>query len=260
MVEPRAQIELGRIARLRALLALGRFTVVRLQALQSRFDLAIALGQLRAAEIEGIQRLLQRKQMLGAPTALQAGGDLVGTGLHAHVAQRGQGVSVALTGHDGAQDRLARDAGHVGDDGGQLDVHLHQRFLHVLHAARLGAQDGATLAHQGAQRAHRVARAEGSAQQAVAHQLLQPLAVQDIALAAGHVLDVLRVDQQHREAARVEQLEERDPIDTGGLHGHGVDAALGKGGPITSSALQISANPHKRLLCGVNANSAIPQD
>lgn len=54
--QPRAQVELGRIARLRALLALGRFTVVRLQALQSRFDLAVALGQVRAAEVEGIER------------------------------------------------------------------------------------------------------------------------------------------------------------------------------------------------------------
>jgi hypothetical protein len=35
-----------------------------------------------------------------------------------------------------------------------------------------------------------------------------------------------RVDQQHREAARVEQLEQGYPVHAGGLHGHRVNAAL----------------------------------
>ena len=52
-----------------------------------------------------------------------------------------------------------------------------------------------------AQHAHRVAGAERTPQQAVAHELLQPLAVQHVGLAARDVLDVARVDQQHREAA-----------------------------------------------------------
>ena len=33
-----------------------------------------------------------------------------------------------------------------------------------------------------------------------------------------------RVDQQHLEAARLEDLKERDPIDAGGFHGDGGDA------------------------------------
>ena len=39
-----AKIELGRVARAAALLALGRLAVMSLQALQLRFDLAVALG------------------------------------------------------------------------------------------------------------------------------------------------------------------------------------------------------------------------
>jgi hypothetical protein len=224
--QPRAQIELRRVARLRALLALGRFGLAGLQRLQLRLDLGVALGQLRAAEVEGRQRLLQSKQVLASPVALQAGGDLVGAGLDAHVAQRSQCVPVALAGDDGTQDGLAAGAGHVGDDGGQLDVHLHQRLLHVLHRARLRAQDRRALAHQGAQRAHRVTGAERAAQQAVAHELLQPLAVEHVGLAPRHVLHMPRVDQQHGEAACVEQLERRDPVHAGGLHRHRVDAAL----------------------------------
>ncbi len=68
----RAQIELGRIASPAALLAFGRLAVMNLQTLQLRFDLLVALGKLRAHEVERTQRLLERKQVSGPPIALQA--------------------------------------------------------------------------------------------------------------------------------------------------------------------------------------------
>ncbi len=52
-----------------------------------------------------------------------------------------------------------------------------------------------------------------------------PLAVQHVGLAPRDVLDVARVDQQHGEAARLQQLEQRDPVHAGGFHGDGVDPA-----------------------------------
>jgi len=36
---------------------------------------------------------------------------------------------------------------------------------------------------------------------------------------------VARIDQQHREAARLQQLEQGDPVHAGGFHGDGVDPA-----------------------------------
>ena len=84
--------------------------------------------------------------MLGAPVALQALGDLVGAGADAHVLHRAQHLAIALAGDDGAQDLLARLAHHVGDDVGELDVHLRERLLHVLHVAALAAQQHAALA------------------------------------------------------------------------------------------------------------------
>ena len=49
---------------------------------------------------------------------------------------------------------LTRDTHHVGDDGGELDVHLHQGLLPVLlHRAALRAQEGRALALERAQRA-----------------------------------------------------------------------------------------------------------
>jgi hypothetical protein len=44
-------------------------------------------------------------------------------------------------------------------------------------------------------------------------ELLDPLTVQDIALAARDVPELSRIDEPHREAARGEELEERNPID-----------------------------------------------
>ena len=95
-----------------------------LQALQLQLDLGVALGQLRAYEVERPQRLLEREQVLGAPVALQALGDLVDAGAHAHVLHRAQHLAVTLAGDAGAQDLLAGLAPQVGQDVGQLAVHL----------------------------------------------------------------------------------------------------------------------------------------
>ena len=64
-----AQIELRRIARAPTLLAIGRFTVVRLQTLELLLNFAFALAQLRADEVELCQRLLEREQVFGSPVS-----------------------------------------------------------------------------------------------------------------------------------------------------------------------------------------------
>ena len=57
-------------------------------------------------------------------------------------------------------------------------------------------------------------------------QLLQPLAIQHVGRAARHVLHLPRIDQLDLEAALGQQLEQRNPVDPGGFHDHGVNAAL----------------------------------
>jgi len=106
---------------------------MKLQTLQVRFDLLVALAQLRAYEVERSQRLLERKHVFAPPIAQQALGDFVDAGVDAHVLHRAQRQPVAFSGHDGAQDLLARLAHNVGDDVGELDIHLRERLLHVLH-------------------------------------------------------------------------------------------------------------------------------
>jgi len=49
-------------------------------------------------------------------------------------------------------------------------------------------------------------------------QLLEPLRIIDIGLPSGHRLHIPRIDQQDLKPARFEQLEDRNPIDPGGLH------------------------------------------
>nr|WP_305335657.1 hypothetical protein [Hydrogenophaga sp.] len=163
-------------------------------------------AQVGAAEVKRIQGLLQGNEVLGAPTALQALGNLVLAGADARVPELGQSQAIALTGDDGAQDRLPRLASHVGDHVDQLDVYRGQGLLYVRHEAAQAAQQHGALAAERAQHADLLGRAEGTVQQTKAHELLQPLAVQHIALAAGDVLDMADVDRQHGEAARFEQF------------------------------------------------------
>jgi hypothetical protein len=53
---------------------------------------------------------------------------------------------------------------------------------------------------------------------------LEPLAVGDVALSAGHVLYVAGVHELYLESVLFEDLEGRDPINPCGLHGDRGDA------------------------------------
>jgi hypothetical protein len=46
-------------------------------------------------------------------------------------------------------------------------------------------------------------------------ELLDPLAIEDVRLAAGDVLDVAGVDEKDLEAALFEDIIDRDPVDAG---------------------------------------------
>jgi hypothetical protein len=121
-------------------------------------------------------------------------------------------VRIALPVDDRSNDGLSGHPDHIAQDFGQLQVHLHQCLLHALYLARLLLQQRVAMPHHGAQHAHFVGRPIGSREQPVAHQLLQPLAVQHIGLAPWYVLHMPRVHQIHCKATPLEQLIERDPV------------------------------------------------
>ena len=59
--QPRAQIELRRVAGTGCLLALGGFAIVSVQQVQLGLDLGVALRQLRGAEVERVSRFFHRE-------------------------------------------------------------------------------------------------------------------------------------------------------------------------------------------------------
>jgi hypothetical protein len=74
-------------------------------------------------------------------------------------------------------------------------------------------------------------------------EILKPLAVGDIRLAAGHVLDVARVDEAHLQSPCLENLQERDPEHPGRLHRDRADATrlkpVGQGIEILRERLEL---------------------
>ena len=124
---------------------------------------------------------------------------------------------------DDLRPSLARD---VADHMLELHIHLGQRFLHVLDmVGRVLHQHGA-LAQVAPQPSYLRPGPEGSRQQSVGVQLLQPLAVQHVSLPTGHVLDAPRVHQHHLKSPLFQHPEQRYPVHPGGFHHHGLHSAL----------------------------------
>src|SRR5437016_14642126 len=75
-------------------------------------------------------------------------------------------------------------------------------------------------------------------------QLLDPLAIKYIRLAAGDVLNVARIYQLYFEPTTLEQFEQRDPVNTSRFHGHGSDATLlqpsGQGLEVSSESTKLA--------------------
>ncbi len=88
-----------------------------------------------------------------------------------------------------------------------------------------------------------VGGAEAPAQEAQDVEVAEPFAVRDITLAAREVLHVTRVDENHLETARVEDLEDGNPVDAGRFHRHVGHATRGE--PI-GEAVQIGREGGKR--------------
>ncbi len=140
----------------------------------------------------------------------------------------GERAGIALPAEDRPDDRQAGHPGDVADDVGQLQVHLLEGLLHVLNMVGGVGHEHRALAEIAAQHADLVIGPEGGGQQAKGVELLDPLAVEDVGLAARHALQLPRVDESDLEAALAEELEEGDPVHAGGLHRHGLDVAAGE--------------------------------
>src|SRR5439155_15719721 len=89
----------------------------------------IALGHLLLAEFVTILFLLQHKQQIFLPAALQTPCNLLLTRLHPKITKRSQLTRIAFACQNGLDDRLPGHSADVAQHVRQLDIHLHQRLL-----------------------------------------------------------------------------------------------------------------------------------
>ena len=115
--------------------------------------------------------------------------------------------------------------GFGGDDVLKLDIHEGEGVLHVEDVASGLMDEPCPLADERAKEDDLVVRAESRSEQADGVQVLDPLAITDVALEARNLLERAGIDKEDFEAAAFEEVEERDPEAFGGLHGDGCDSA-----------------------------------
>ena len=142
----------------------------------------------------------QQKTLVGTYAAGNCSlktGTLVPKAALSQVRQR-RGVTGA--GYHRRQNGPAGGPQHVAGNITQFDVCALQRLLEPICLSCPLAHQGGAIARQFAQLALRSIWHEAWTQQPMAKQVSDPLAVLNIGLPTGHLLDVLRVGQHQREA------------------------------------------------------------
>jgi hypothetical protein len=132
---------------------------------------------------------------------------------------------VALTRQHGLHHRQTCGSCDIAADVGPLDVHLLERFWHVLNVDCCRLHETLAMSPKGPESTDGLRGAVGGAQKAYSMKVWPPLAIGDVGLAARHVLDLTGVDQAHPAAAVFQDLQERNPENARGLHRHGFHAA-----------------------------------
>ena len=102
--------------------------------------------------------------MLLTPVSGQCGSDLGLRGMAAPITMGGEDGRVSFTRNHGADDPHPGFARHIGHHVIELDVHLHQRLLHMLDVRRTVVEQALALAQIGAQRGQLALRSEAGAQ------------------------------------------------------------------------------------------------
>jgi hypothetical protein len=197
----------------------------RLEGAEAGLDLGVAEPDLLLVEVEERDLLAQDEHMLVPVATGERGRDLLLRGLATVVPVAGELDGVGVAGGDVAEDGHARGPGEVADDVVELQVHEGQGLLHALDVGGRGRDELIAMPHERPDRRDLGRRAEAAPQESEGVELLDPLTVQDVRLAARDALDVEGVDEQNLEAAVLEDLEQGDPVDPGRLHGDGGDAA-----------------------------------
>ncbi len=220
-----SQVELGLIGASPFAGRQGRLRVINtvVQTLQIRLNLVITGLDLSLVKAIGLHSLRQHEQMLGSVIAFQGLGDAIGAASDAMILEGGQLLPVTLTCKNRIDDAQPGLSGDIAYDLMQLDIHLFQGLLHLLHLGSCITDEAVPMAPVGTQHTDLVVGTKGGRKQAKGVQLLEPLTVLHVAFATRHILDVARIDQVNLKAIAFQNLEQGHPIDAGRFDGHRVD-------------------------------------
>jgi hypothetical protein len=227
--ESRAGIAPGR-GGLRGSASLGRQGVaVALvgKGLEMGVDLWIADGELLVREGRECDGLASGQQVRGAPGALPRLRDVVRIVVAVRVAQRREGLWIALARHESFDNGHAGGAGDVTDAVGACEGHLRQGLWPVLH--RLGSRGAqpVAVAPGATQHAALRRRPPGASEQPVGRQALPPLASKGSGCGpSGSALDVAGINQQDLETTRLPERAHGHPGDAGRCHRDRGDTAV----------------------------------
>lgn len=186
-------------------------------------DASVTDVDLLVVELVQSDDLLEREEVFGLKIAVEGPGHIFLGQLAFAMPELSQDVRVAFALENSLDDGHPGEPGDVREDGSEFDVHQLEGFLDVLDVGRTHFDEIIAMTDEGAQGADLRGRDERAAQQAVSVKLLDPLAIQNIGLLARDVFNVAGVDDEDFKAARFENFEDRDPVDAGGFHGHGID-------------------------------------
>ena len=102
--------------------------------------------------------------MLGPPVAFQRFPDGLGISFDVWIPQLGELCAVPLSSQDGVHNGTAGQAGNVTDDMVDLQVHLRQRLVHVLHVLTGRRDQFVTVPQHGPHGADVLPRPKGCSQ------------------------------------------------------------------------------------------------
>jgi hypothetical protein len=130
-------------------LAVGRVAVgFSFEALRQYLHLVFTGGDLSLILAVQRHRLAQDEQMLPPVVAHQAFGDCLLSGSNTGISQRGQRMYISIPVENRVDGGQSCHSGDIADDMAKLQVHLVQRFLHVLDMGGRHIDDAGPMSQQ----------------------------------------------------------------------------------------------------------------
>ena len=175
----------------------------RVQALDLVLKRAQPLGDLLAQVIDQVvqpvevgELVREQEALVRANLASQCALELRQLGAQTALGQIGQGRCVGGALDEGFEHQPPRAAQDVAGHAAQLDPSAFEGLLKAVALGRTFPNQRGPIAGQLAQLALGQVGHEARPQQAVAQEVGDPFTIPHVGLAAGHLLDVLRIDQQ----------------------------------------------------------------